>query len=252
MSKEKILKARECYMTSKEDILQAIDLEKKRLDKKRFGAPWEVAFIDSKIQLLCRFEERIQKRKLLTLKEDNWAYRIEYKSRGIILYLKHFRRITKDESGFINEEIDESYSMDAEKSKLLTIEQYAEQYKVETVTVRQWIRRGKIKTALKLGKEWRIPELTPMPSKGYMSGQYRIDCAELTDIPKEYEFVRDYNFCSIYQDSGDLTMFNIILYGDGGEQELKWKIKEKEAFELFLIASPAVEYLSEQYGEIEK
>ncbi len=27
---------------------------------------------------------------------------------------------------------------------------------MEAVTVRQWIRRGKIKTAVKFGKEWRI------------------------------------------------------------------------------------------------
>ena len=52
-------------------------------------------------------------------------------------------------------------------SALLSVEEYAAVYNVSVTTVRQWIRRGKIRSAIKNGCEWSIPELAAVSGRGY-------------------------------------------------------------------------------------
>lgn len=91
-------------------------------------------------------------------------------------------------------------------TKLLTVDDYANTYGVNTGTVRQWIRRGKIRNAIKLGNEWRIPELTDMPTRGYQTGIY-MWMEYLKNLHKEYEFLRNYTTAMFDQDSIDKNKF---------------------------------------------
>ena len=65
------------------------------------------------------------------------------------------------------------------------VEEYAAATNTEAVTVRQWIRRGKLRNALKIGSEWRIPEITDPPRRGYTPVSY-YNKGGLIAFPKEF------------------------------------------------------------------
>ena len=127
---------------------------------------------------------------------------------------------------------------------LLTVEQYAEQYGVESVTVRQWIRRGKIRTATKYGKEWRIPILTEPPTRGYSPASYS-GKQPLTELPKSCEFLVAYDKVLILQIPEAKRQYQ-LFFSTTDNIEIKKCIQvteaEKEKLELFLIAHPLVKY----------
>ena len=52
---------------------------------------------------------------------------------------------------------------------------YAAMLGVEPVTVRQWIRRGKLRYAKKIGRDWLIPDTEDKPQRGFTSVRYLIE-----------------------------------------------------------------------------
>lgn len=136
--------------------------------------------------------------RLFTELEDWWAYELTLSYDGIYLFCNHynFRGLAPDNK--LDMVCDQEFILLSVKSQLLTVEQYAEQYGVESVTVRQWIRRGKIRTATKYGKEWRIPILTEPPTRGYSPASYSWK-QPLTELPKGYEFLASYDKVLILQ-----------------------------------------------------
>ncbi|HPR94455.1 MAG TPA: helix-turn-helix domain-containing protein [Syntrophomonadaceae bacterium] len=60
----------------------------------------------------------------------------------------------------------------------LTVEKYAAMHNVEPVTVRQWIRRGKLRHAKKNGRDWLIPDTEDKPRRGFTSVQYVVENGE--------------------------------------------------------------------------
>ena len=66
----------------------------------------------------------------------------------------HMTQFEVDEDEEIrNRKIDAAYKLISVKPKSFSVEDYAKFYKVEQGTVRQWIRRGKLRTAYKVGTE---------------------------------------------------------------------------------------------------
>ena len=125
---------------------------------------------------------------------------------------------------------------------------------MEQGTVRQWIRRGKIRTAYKEGKEWKIPELSPPPSRGYEGAQYKWIYG-LDNLPEEYSFLADYVIATFYQDMKDKSKYHVLLVSKETftsknpgnvaptkNQELLLDAKEREKLELFMIAHPQIKY----------
>ena len=55
---------------------------------------------------------------------------------------------------------------------------------IRAIWVRQWIRRGKLRSAVKAGSEWRIPELSEIIGRGYRRGTFHWD-DKLSDVPEE-------------------------------------------------------------------
>ena len=51
---------------------------------------------------------------------------------------------------------------------------FAQLHNVSETTVRQWIRIGKIRTAIKVGNTWDIPADIPKPSHGFLACTYYI------------------------------------------------------------------------------
>ncbi len=133
------------------------------------------------------------------------------------------------------------------------MDQYAQAYGVTATTVRQWIRRGKLRSAVKMGSEWRIPELAEVRGRGYLCDTY--DRKEyLTDLPPKYEFFIDYDYVSFMQNKESKNLFDVSFgmrhednespeeYEKKKQTHRKIQIdkKEREKFELYLISNPFV------------
>ena len=189
-----------------------------------------------KIVTKCVFPERL---------EDWWYYSYEVEETGITLRLKHVQHFNLNNEGFFDSfSIDTSFDLIKVSSKMMTVDQYAAVYEVTPTTVRQWIRRGKIRTAVKMGSEWRIPELAEVRERGYKMAYYHWDDV-LTDIPKEFEFLNDYSGVTIEQDSGNKELFNACFSGGEKrkkitEKNIQMNKKERERMELILISNPYV------------
>ena len=182
--------------------------------------------------------------------EDWWSYTYSISSEGGTVELVHSSCVSFNDKGHITSGIeDQSFVVVSVPCHLLSVEDYAQLYKVETGTVRQWIRRGKIRTAKKYGNEWRIPELTDIPKRGYQFGQYRWE-DELTDTPDGYEYLAKPAIATFYQDKEDTKLFHFKVSRVDDYRELTLSTQEREKLELYLIAHPLVKYLpdTETYG----
>lgn len=242
---EALVAFREQSMVTKEDILSNVRWRKQRFQKEaeedslHSGAYYAV--LD---KLLDRFYTLIENTILFDAPEGWWTYCYEIETTGIKLMLSHYYYVDFDLDGNSGDtEVDTEFVLLTVETKHLSVEEYARLYEVEQGTVRQWIRRGKIRDAIKLGKEWRIPELSEIPKRGYSLGQYEWK-EELGDVPEKYKFLKEPAIATFYQDKIDKKIFHISV----GEYKKKVDGREREALELFLIGHPLVRYISGTIG----
>lgn len=113
-----------------------------------------------------------------------WFYSFEVTNKSASLYIRHVSSIQEDEDVNVVLDIDEKFKLINYPVELLTVEQFAARSKIEAVTVRQWIRRGKLRNAIKVGGEWRIPEISDPPTRGFTSVRY-YNNGNFLSLPKE-------------------------------------------------------------------
>ena len=123
----------------------------------------------------------------------------------------------------------------------LTVEQYANLYHVSPTTVRQWIRRGKLRTAQKEGRDWLIPSLTDKPDRGFEQVTYVWETLS-EDIIATFPFLASVNHIHLYQDTQNKKVFYAISFWPNLDniQRETLTIKQREQLELLLIADPNV------------
>lgn len=238
--KEQLRKER---FTSKNDLLIWLSDAKKRISKKsETDNLHSAAFYHAYESLLNKFEEKIANTILFTYLEDCWYYELSISYSGAQLSLYHANYGQIGEKGNIVVTTDQHFRLITVDTKLLTVEEYATTYGVNTGTVRQWIRRGKIRNAIKLGSEWRIPELTDMPTRGYQSGIY-MWTEYLRDLPREYEFFRKYSTALFNQDPLNKNIFQVSFVAQGVKaKNITCNTQEREKIELFMITHPQIHY----------
>ena len=207
-------------------------------------------FYGQYLKLVSDFCHMVENTELLNDLEPMWYYNCEIDDTGASLHLCHVGRLEVDENDIIDcISIDEDFELVKVNARLLTVEEYAKIYGVTVGTVRQWIRRGKIRTAIKAGSEWRIPELTELHGRGYTEGRYF--CEEnLDNIPEEYSFL--VSCCHVVIKQAGCDTFNVICdYRDSEEERcIKMSTKEREKFELFLITKDGTRAYEERFEEI--
>ena len=210
----------ECF-TTKGDILEWLEKARIRIKRKsESDIKHSAAFYHVYDRLLVSFIEKISQTILFEQLEDFWHYAIALSDEGAVLYLEHY-----------------TYQYHGE-----TINYMSDQSFVTAGTVRQWIRRGKIRNAMKVGSEWRIPELTELPTRGYSAGVYMWH-ERLKNLPEEYEFLNNYAAVLINQDQVDKNYFNISFVARGVDtKEMRVDVKEREKIELFLISHPQIHF----------
>ena len=238
------------YIKKAEDVFLALDY---------LGEMWNAEtesynreYCDRVIRLIGEFRTMLQKHILFDCPSGYWGYSIVLRGGGIYLYLNHYREAPRSlmkESVFFMK--DESYEIACLKTKLLTVEEYAALHKVEHVTAVTRIRRGKIRSAVKVGSQWRIPELAQPVQRGYQSTEY-IWRGRLTGLPEKYRVFEDYNRAEFFQDENDLTQFHVRFSGDNiDSMEFTCAREQRGKIEQLFIAHPDVTCLSDVISSIE-
>ncbi len=238
------------YIKRAEDVFRAMD--QLREEWTAGNEAYNRAYCDRVVRLVGEFREMLQKHVLFDCPEGYWGYSIVLRGGGIYLYLNHYREASRS---MIKESIlftkDESYELACLKTKLLTVEEYAVLHKVEHVTAVTRIRRGKIRSAVKVGSQWRIPELAQPVQRGYQSTEYTWR-GRLTGLPDKYKIIEDYNRAEFFQDDNDLTQFHVRFSGDNIEpMEFTCAREQRGKMEQIFIAHPDVTCLSDVISNVE-
>lgn len=249
---------------TKDELLSMID-KKREVYKNIIAdvAAGNKGYYESLNALFEKLYEQIDNSELFDAPEGMWHYVILYNCYGIRVVLQ--KEEFCDKYPFCDEDFEteyatwnrflsnletiDSYQMFNVAARLLTVEEYAQRYGVKVVTVRQWIRRGKIRSALKYGSEWRIPELAPTPNseRGYKTAYYSWE-DELKDLPDGFDFINKYKRVTICTTNDkknyevDFNAFGVPEYG------ILLDESRKEKLELYLISNPNVKNIDTSYA----
>lgn len=167
---------------SKKEVIAVLDKASKDTISEMRNAPKHtLQYYNALSFLFDKVIMEIASRKIFDA-PDEWYYSFEVSNRNARLYLKHIRELipTENTDAADNEkytvEFDECFSIINYPVESFSVEEYAKMAKTEPVTVRQWIRRGKLRNAFRIGGEWRIPKISDTPSRGYSPVTYYVNC----------------------------------------------------------------------------
>ena len=236
------------YMTSKEEVLHKLDLRIQYIERGVANGDDDPTYATTMINFLMQFKEKVEKTTLFKSLEDWWSYEYSLSSRGAVLYLVHTRGANVDFNKRISGWHDTTMKVTEFPAQILTVDEYAASIGVKSGTVRQWIRRAKIRSAFKQGQEWRIPELSRPVKRGYLHTKY-VWTVKLTDVPNGYEYLSNPSGVSIYQDIDDKKYYDLWVSAPEGGLANTHRLTEaeREKLELYLIAKPEVIWESDYH-----
>ena len=230
-------------LTSKEGVLKRIDwLIQKKKDAASGDVSKSSAYYHNLIGLLQSFRNDVEDTAFMDELEPWWTYTIALYDYKVELTLEHYEDWDdSDEYGEITGSTDAEYIVVSKQAKLLSVDEFAETHGIEPVTVRQWIRRGRLRCAIKHGSEWRIPVFAQLPRRGYSGATYYWD-TPLMDLPKGLEYLADFRSLRIEQNNNKQS-FDVYLWKDSYKEQKHITIEESDRvkLELYLISSPYVE-----------
>ena len=224
--------------TNKQTLIEALDKASKDVEYEMRNNPQHtIQYYNALYSLLNKVILEISSRNIFDAPKD-WFYSFVISNKSATLYIKHVAGFQKDEDGNVKLEINEKFRLINYPVKLLTVEEYAATQKTEAVTVRQWIRRGKLRNAIKIGGEWRIPEITDPPARGFTPVTY-YNRGNYLPLPKEcgVAFNQFPNIIDIYKpekEKGYAVLF------DSAPALIPQRLlsdAEREKLELFLISN---------------
>lgn len=240
MKKEEIFK--EFYAQTKEEIIEQF---KDHYNYYKEDDDFENQSKEHKakyLKLCERFLEKLEELNLPKLTDDWWCYRYLIKNDSIDLILTFCIELEIEDDEISSDTFSEEYILLSVKSDYMTVNEFAKLYNVTDITVRQWIRRGKIRSAKKQGRDWIIPEIAEKPKRGFQEVTY-IWKNLSTKLESKYPFLKGYNVMYIFQNSEDKGLYDIILNNEKTRFKEKVQISniKREQLELDLISSGLVE-----------
>lgn len=221
---------------SRDDLIKSIRETKAQYqhEAKSGERKHALAYYNILDSLLGKFEHRVMCTVLPDPLNEWWSYSYEISDGGINLLMNHFSWNHYGNS--YDYRRDEAFILLEVPAKLLTVSEYAQIYGVEPVTVRQWIRRAKLRSAVKAGKEWRIPELAEVSKeRGYRPCLYSWS-KPLTDLPEKYDFLSEFKKARFWQDEESNDFFCVELYAD----QIGLEVEGNEDWECLQEGAPTV------------
>lgn len=230
---------------TKEEIIENInELKKRAKNLSKMDMQHSAAFYRTVIELADQFAREVERTVLFNQLEKGWLYDIGLDYEGFSLLLIH-HECHMNENGDPDDTIDQTFVLITIPAPYLNTAQYAKAYGIEEVTVRAWIRRGKLRAAKRVGNEWQIPVLLDYPrQRGYKRASYSWDRL-LSGLPEDLNYFNDYRELSIEQNNIDKKKYNISLRAENDTEssmEMVVNQQERERIELVLISNNDVHY----------
>ena len=241
LSKESVEKAWENLPTNKQSLIATLDnASKSVVSEMRNNPQHTLQYYNALLSLLDKVIVEIASRNIFDA-PDGWFYSFEVTNKNAALYIRHVSEIQEDEDGNVVFDINERFRLINYPVGLLTVEQFASRSKIEAGTVRQWIRRGKLRNAIKVGGEWRIPEITDPPTRGFTPVRY-YNNGHFFSLPKELGVSLNQKPCIIdifkpKEEKGYLVLFD---YAPAFIPQKLLTDAEREKLELILISNPDI------------
>lgn len=165
---------RENYLFTHEEVLKSLELfiEHEKLNEEP-GYSNEV--VKNRVKLCKKFIAVVKKCKLPVLTELWWFYEYQFFGNSMELNLCQADEIEVESGEISGMTSTVEHTLITVECDYLTVEQYASMLGIEPVTVRQWIRRGKLRHAKKNGRDWLIPDTEDKPQRGFTSVQYIVE-----------------------------------------------------------------------------
>lgn len=201
-----------------------------------------IQYYNAMLSLLNKVAFEMQTRILFNAPAE-WYYSFSINNLEAALFIKHIKTNNIEETESNSREkvfFDESFKILSYPIQLLSVEEYARLNDIEEVTVRQWIRRGKIRAAVKRGGEWRIPKITETPKRGYTSVRY-INNEHRMCIPTSFNPLGVIPMYIDIHPSEKKGYCQILL--DGAPLKISGELitdQEREKIELLLISTPGM------------
>ena len=200
-------------------------------------------------QLLNKVIVEIASRNIFDAPEG-WFYSFVITNKSAALYIQHVAEIQMDENGNALLDVNEKFRLINYPVRLLTVEEYASVSKTEAGTVRQWIRRGKLRNAIKIGGEWRIPEITDPPTRGFTPVRY-YNNGHFLSLPKELGVSLNQKPCiiDIYKAKEEKGYVVLFDYAPAMIPQRLLTDAEREKLELMLISNSNITNSSSVVGK---
>lgn len=194
------------------------------------------------IEMLEKMLEEVKKRDLPQIKDEYYCY-IYGIINGMMCLSIHYM----EDYEIVDGELLPILSYPEEdileiENDYITVQEYAKLCDVTDITVRQWIRRGKLRNIKKVNGEWKVAALADKPGRGYEDVSYTWG-----KLPKEllnkYTFLPMSGEMYITQDEEDKKKYNVTIcdYETSDTDKVILSMKEREKFELEIIGCEDVE-----------
>ena len=241
ISKDLVEKAWKTLPTNKQSVIATLDnASKSVVSEMRNNPQHTLQYYNALSFLLDKVIVEIASRNIFDA-PDGWFYSFEVTNKNAALYIHHVSEIQEDEDGNVVFDIDERFRLINYPVGLLTVEQFASRSKIEAGTVRQWIRRGKLRNAIKVGGEWRIPEITDPPPRGFTPVRY-YNNGHFFSLPKEFgaSFNQHPSVIDIYKSKKGKGYIVLFDYAPALISQRLLTDAEREKLELMLIGNPNI------------
>lgn len=227
------------YLRNKEEVVYSLKRYLKTCEVVEEN--WSQTRKSEILKIISSLLQKVLNMSLPELQGLGWSYVYLFENDGMYLRLQHSMDFAIDEvEDSFSRSIKEDFALVRQPYEYLTVRDYAKLYGVNEVTVRQWIRRGKLRSAVKRGGEWFIPSVEDRPRRGYTAVSYEWESA-LGEIVERFPFLSGHNSLDILQNKTDKGIFEVALYCDGRlSKQIQMGTSQREMMELALIEHPNI------------
>lgn len=189
MTDNQILQFKRIMPTEGRDVLNLIQTADSQIvGDMRSNPKHTLTFYNSLLHLTNALIVELHKKPFPDLSPE-WYYSFEISNQAAQLYIKHAVDFQEKRDGKeCSVSYDCRYRLVNYPVRQYSVDEFAKINKVEAVTVRQWIRRGKLRTAIKNGGEWLIPATAEVPARGVGPVTYYTNGAFIP-FPKEFHYI---------------------------------------------------------------
>lgn len=242
------------FMTTKYALCRRIDDIVRRTERQLTRAPNDDQearrYYEAKLNNLHEFWDCVTKITLFEILDEWWCYEFAIDSHGSSLFVSHVALAEINDNGHEEwlaiEEYDTRLKIIETKCKLYTVDEFAKARGAAPATVRVWIRRGKIRSAMKTASGWMVPEMTTPFKRGFTDARYEWD-VNLGECPDGIEEICEPGSIDIRKSTKKGKRRAWYTSKDRTSvREYELTVPETERLELFLIGHPAVEYTGDQ------